>query len=211
MAHHETVEQNLVRFEAGVRHLQRPEHQAMDGLLVCLAGDHFDDAPDEREAGVAIRKQIARRSDLRQLMHASDVACERVVTPAGIHEIITDESGGVRQQMAQSDFRSDLGICEAQLRQILVNRRLQIEAARFDQSHNRGGSECLGDGADLEQCVCVNGYRIVDAGDADSGCFLHTVAAQNANGHAGHVQSSHRLVDNIVECSLALLDHGSPV
>ena len=69
MADGEPVDDEVASGRAGVRQTERLEHQVANRAVDRRAGDCFDDAPGDAEAGVVVTPRRARGRELHQVRH----------------------------------------------------------------------------------------------------------------------------------------------
>ena len=81
-------------------------------------------------------------------------------------QTISHASGCVSEQVTERDGVSFRRIVGEELRQVIF----EGELALLDQTHNRGGGELLGDGADPENRVDVRNHVVLDLGSTVPSC-----------------------------------------
>ena len=131
---------------------ERLEHELAHRAIDRLAGDRFDDAARNAEAGVVVAPRRFRRRDLHQVGDRRDEVLQRLLAALRTRHL-PFPPGGVGQQVPHRDVTADRFVADAKLRQVLAHRRAKIELALLDEPHRRRGGERLGDRCDREDGV----------------------------------------------------------
>jgi hypothetical protein len=166
--------------------------------LVRLAGQRLDHPPGDHDRGVVVSKHLSGRRELRQLLHAGDIARDRILAAAEVAVVVAHPAGAVVQQLPHRDARGGGFVGELEVRQIFASWGGEIDLALLDQAHHGRGGESLGGRADAEERFGVDRQRMVDVGDAEA---LEMLAAlpEDADRDAGHMVARHRRFDPLVE------------
>ena len=90
-----------------VRQLHRLEQARADRRVPDLPRRHLDHPAEQREPGVAIRHRRPERMHLTERRARQDVLLERVVTAAGVGEMIAVDAARMREQVPDRDRLGD--------------------------------------------------------------------------------------------------------
>ena len=120
-------------------------------------------------------------------------------------EEVAEPAAGVREQVPERDRRGDAVVTEPQLGQIRAHRHVEGNRAPFDQPHERGRGDGLGDRADLKERVAVDRQGMIDVRDAEALDRLFAVRDE-PDGDAGNRVLAHRALDHLVERTLSCRD-----
>ena len=171
-----------------LRHPERPQDPLAQELRQLAAVQRPGEDPEHVVHRVVVVKVLAGRirGEVPQLrVGLKDVAGAR-------------QAGGMRQQVMRGDRRE----CrlDAQPRQVVDDRPVEIELALVAQLQERERHERLRDRADLEQLVTPSTRSPrLEVAESVGHDALHGLAVREHQRHAGRIHVAHVLLDEPVE------------
>ena len=173
----------LLRFEARQPEPERVEHAGAHRLLEARAQGPRDRSRDEPEAGVAVRKELARpdRQQLRLALRQPQKRVVRVAEPVERLRPLARESALVAEQLPD-------GRVELRSRRPLVERQEPV----LDERHRQRCRERLRDRRDLEDGVRRDGLGTAELAEPVSRAHCLAVSPYSQR-DPGHVPALPRL------------------
>jgi hypothetical protein len=90
--HREAIRRQILDTRERARQAERIEDQVLERLMNRLSGDHFNHTAGHHEARVVVAPHLARRCQLRQILHRSHEVGERL-TPRSSEESCPSQPG----------------------------------------------------------------------------------------------------------------------
>jgi hypothetical protein len=171
---------------------ERIEHELLNRHPIALAGGDLDQPSEQDEPGVVVTEKSPEGGHLRVSRKAlCDETGDGVVAVAGIDGVIGPPSAGMGQQVPYRQPGGDILVHEPKVRQVVADRRVEVELAHIDQAHDRHAGIGLDQRADLE--TGVGGDRCLrrKAGDTKD-CVLLPTIGQDAERGTRHLVLGHR-------------------
>jgi len=142
----------LVLQDAGGGHPQRSEDLLGQERLVAAPAHRPDDRAQQQIAGVVVRVALPRL-ELERLLadHRQHLGHRRIGPQGALHHlrIVVPDARRVVEQMAHADGAP----ARRPIRQIALDRRVDVDQPALGQHHGRHGGELLGQRSDAENAV----------------------------------------------------------
>ena len=170
----ETIGDEVAGGRAGVREPEWLEDQVADRRVDRGAGDGFDDAPGDAEAGVVVTPRGARGRELHQAAERRHEVLERLLAAIRPGDL-PFPSARVSQEMPDRHLTADSLVLHAEIGQVRADGGPQIDLALLDEAHQRRGGKRLRDRGDRKHRVRGNRQRVLDAGHTETSHRRHAV------------------------------------
>ena len=186
MSNRRAMEQRLLGQRAGVAETEWIEQPLAHHGVPHLAGDHFDDATEDREAGVAVRHRRPERVGLAERGAGLDVAFEAVIATAEVGEVVAVDPARVRQQVAQGDVLRHPRVGDGEVRQVGPHGCVDVDETLVGELHEHRRRPHLALRPDLEDGVGGRLHTGTPVGEPGRG-RRHVTLVEYADGGAGDV------------------------